>query len=189
MQARSRQRLDHPEHHQRHQRADKKKRRQDKRRTSILNPAQIDESQDRKNKKAQQQRMWLQPRHRARQRRHSRRDPHRSRQNVVDHQRRGRQKTRAVAQVLARDRVAAATVWVRRNGLAVAEKYDHQQNQNRGNNRQQVLDAQQTQRNQDVQGLLRPIRRTRQCVQPKDRDPRRNPNLLPTLVAGSQRLA
>ncbi len=85
----------------------------------------------RENHQAQRQLVRMQPRDCTHQRRYAGRDTHRCRQDVVDHQRRGRQQPRAIAQVFARDRERAAPVRVRLDRLPIAEVQNRQQNQDR----------------------------------------------------------
>ena len=176
-------RLPHPDPNQSQQRAHKQKRWQNERRPRVLYATQIHNCQKRKNHQTYQQRMRLQSRHSRGQRRHAGRDPHRSSQNVVDHQRRRRQQPRLLTQVLRRDRIASAAARIRRNRLPVTEVNDRQQDQDRRDNPPSVLNPADPQRNQQRHRRLWPVRRARQPIQAKDRYSGSDADMLGPLLA------
>ena len=98
------------------------------------------------------------------------RDPDRGGEDVVDHQCGGGKQPRARPKVLGGHRVGSTAGGIRGDGLAIAEKDDDQQNENGRNDRDQVVDAGDAQRNQQGERGLRAIRRGRKRVEAEDRN-------------------
>ena len=121
--------------------ANKQKRGHDKRRAGVFDPAQIHDRQDGQDKQAQGQRVWLKLGQRRGHRGHAGRNPYRCREDVIDHQRRRGQQPGSFAKILARHGVAAAAAGIRSDGLPVAKKDDHQQDQNSRDDGEKVLRA------------------------------------------------
>ena len=79
-------------------------------------------------------------------------------QQVVQHKRRGSQQAHAAPQVFARDRVGAATVRVGIDRLPVGEVHNRQQKNDDEADGHDISQPGGTQRNQQRQRCLRPVR-------------------------------
>ena len=164
----------------RQQRDHKQDRRQHEDHPGLLHTAHVHQRNARQNDQTHQQLVLMELRaifrllERAHQRRHTRRNTHRRRQHVVDRQRRGRKQPGLVTQVLARHRERPTAVRIRLNRLPIAEIQNRQQRQNQPEDRQQiVLHTPESQWNQQRHRSFGTVRRARQPIQPKDRNPYR----------------
>ncbi len=169
------------------QRAHKKIRRNCECRPRLAHAAKIENGNHDQNSHAQRNRVRQQRRNRRNQRAHSRGNTHRGRQDVIREQRRGRQQSRRRAQVKPRHRIGAATRGIRGDGLPVGKIYDHQQRDNGRANRDDIVNAQQPQRNQKAERRFRPVRGRTQRVEAKNRNPLHRTDLLGAFVAGRDR--
>jgi hypothetical protein len=111
----------------RQKRSDKQERRQHEDRPRLLHPTHIDQRNSRQNEEAEYQLMPVKPRNRAGQCCNTCRNAYSGCQNVVDHQRRGRQQSSLIAQVLARYCERPTTIRIRFDRLPVAEVKNRQQ--------------------------------------------------------------
>ena len=98
-------------------------------------------------------------------------DADRGGEDVVDHQRSRGKQAGARAQVFAGNGVGTATVEVGLDGLPVAEVKNHQQREDRREDRQQImLDTDETERNKQRHGGFRAVCGAGKAVEPEDRD-------------------
>ena len=93
----------------------------------VLDPAHVDQREDKQDGKAERERVGFEPGEGRDQRAHTGGDADGRVENVVDHQRRGGQQAGVGAEVLRRDRVAAAAVGVGVDGLQVGDEDNNQQ--------------------------------------------------------------
>ena len=117
----------------------KQDRRQHEDRAGLLHAAHVHQRNPCQDDQAQQQLVRVQPLKCAHQRRHARRNAHRGRQNVVDHQRRSRKQSGRIAQVFARHRIRPTAVRIRLDRLPIAEIKDRQQRKDEPKDRQQIV--------------------------------------------------
>ena len=117
------------------------------------------------------------------------RDAHSGGENVVDHQGSGGQQPRALAQVLRGYRVRAAAFWVSVDGLPVAEVDNRQQNHDGGADRDDVMDANEAQRDEQGERSFRAVGGGTEGVKAEDGDAGDGADVLCALLAGGQRPA
>ena len=165
---------------------DKQKGGKDEGRAGVLDAAHVDQGKKRQHEQAQHQHVRLQPLLVADDCPDPGRDANRGGQDVVDHQRRRGKQTCPGAQVLGGDGVRAAAGGIRRNGLAIAEEDDAQQNEDDRDDGNQVSDAGDAQRNQQRERCLRSVRRRSQRIQAKDGNPGGHADVLGAFFAGGQ---
>ena len=171
------------------QRAEKRVRRDHKKNARLPNAAQIYHRDDRQNAQAKGKRVRLKLWRGGDQRAHPGGYSHRSREHVVNHQRRCRQDAGIRAQIFRRHGVRAATAWIGRDGLPVGKINDCQQHNNAGTHRNNVRDTRRAQRNEQRKRSLGSVRRGTQRIQTEDRDSRDRSDLFGALVGGRQRLS
>ena len=156
----------------------------------FLDAAHVDDRDDGENQEAERQLVRLQAGDRADQRRDTGGDADGRGEDVVDHQRGSGEQTGARSEVLAGDGVGTAAVGVGLDGLAIAEVENEQQREDRRENRQQVvLDADETERNQQGHGSFGAVSGAGKAVQAEDRDAGGYSNMCFMLGVGSERLS
>ena len=123
------------------------------------------------------------------QRAYAGRDAHRRGQDVVDHQRRRGQQSRAVAQVFGGHGVRAATLRIGLDRLPVAEVDDDQQDDDRAAHGDDVVHASQAERNEQGERGLGTVCGGTQCIEAEDGNARDGADVLGAFLAGGQRPA
>ena len=155
----------------------------------IVDAAQIDNCKYDEDGQAQEQGVLLQAGNCGDECADSGRDADSRSEDVVDHQRRGSEESRAFAQVLGCYGVGTAALRVGVDRLAVGEVNDHQQNNDGGRDRNDEVYAQQSERNEQRQRGFGTIGCGTERVQTKDGDTGERANRFPALLTGCERLS
>ena len=121
-------------------------------------------------KHAEDDAIGMEWRKRRRQRRDAGRDGHRHGQDVVDQQRRRRGECRRDADVVLRDQVGATAVRIGRDGLAIRDHDDRQQDRDPDGDRQRVAERGVPGQDQDEQDFLGRVRDGGERVGREDRE-------------------
>ena len=162
--------------------ADKQVGRHHEKDSRLANAAQIDQRDNHQDAQADPHRVRLKTGSRGYQRAHTGRNPHSHDKNVINHQRRRREQARKLPQILRRDRIGTASARIRRNGLAIGEVDDRQQDDNAQADGNDVGDARRTERDQQRERRFRSVCRGAQRVQAENGNAGRSSNLLGPLV-------
>ena len=155
----------------------------------LADSAEIENGNYDQNADAQRNGMGQQGRDSRHQRSDARGNSNRSGENVVGKKRGGGKEARPSAEIKSRDGVRAAARGIGGDGLAIGEIDNQQQRDDRGANGNDVMNAEQSERNQQAEGSFRSVGRRTQGVESEDRDALRHADLFATFLAGLDGLA
>jgi hypothetical protein len=110
-------------------------------------------------------------------------------ENVVGEQSGGGKQAGQRAEIVARDRVGAAAVGISGNGLAIRKINDDEQDDDRGAERANVVEAGESEGDEQAESGFGAVRGGAESVEPEDGDAAAGADLLGALFAGGERLA
>ncbi len=155
----------------------------------FANTAEVREGHHHEDDQAEGQRVFLQPGQSGDQCAYSRRDPDGRGQNIIHHQRCRGQQPRPDTKVLARNRIRAAALRVRHDGLAIGEVHDGEQRDDAEADGDDVGDAGEPERDQQRESRFRPVGRGAERIEAENRNPFGRTDPLRALLLGGQRPA
>ena len=113
-------------------------------------------------------------------------DPDRCGEDVVDHERRSGEQTRAIAEVLTGDGERATTVRISFDSLGIGKIEDDEQDENcRGDGTDEV-NAAEAQRNEQGEGGFWPVRGGAESIEAEDRNTRGGPDAFGAFFRGGE---
>jgi hypothetical protein len=140
----------------------------DEGRSRVLDASHVDQGEDGEHNQAKHQRVREKPLLAGYDVLDAGRDSDGGGEDVIDHQGGGCQQARTGSEIFRGDRVRTAAAGIGSNGLAVTEIDDDQQDQDRRDDGNDVLNAHQPKRDQQRKRCLRSIGRRSECVESKD---------------------
>ncbi len=170
------------------ERADEEIRREHEGQAGFAKPAKIENGDDDENADAESDRVWLETRDGADERADSGRDADGRGKNVVGEERGGGEEAGKRAEIVARDGVGAATLRIGLDRLTVREVNNDEQDDDRGAERQNVVEAEQPERNEQAECGFGAVRRGAESVEAEDGDAATRADLLGALFAGGDGL-
>ena len=152
----------------------------------IADAAHVDEGEQQQNKQADLECVRLEGGYGGNERADAGGDPDRCGEDVVDHERRSGEQTRAIAEVLTGDGEGATTVRIGFDSLGVGEIEDDEQDENcRGDGTDEV-NAAEAERNEQGEGGFGPVRGGAESIEAEDRNARGGPDAFGAFFGGGE---